>query len=127
MFMGANDILDTKIFYTSNESSDFFKGLSAAGVAKYKRIALVDLLLFIPTYTTLLYLFSKRFLPKRFVYASFVPGLFDIVETLAVLLFLSSVISEFPPWMGYITLLKWVSGYMIGIAIGANLYKKIRA
>lgn len=125
--MGANNILDTKIYYTAADSTSYFANLTAAQKENYKHIALVDLFLYVPAYTALLYLISKRFLPGKFVLFSFLPAVFDVTETGLIFLYLNDFISVFPGWTGVVTSLKWISSILLVIANCRQLYKKISA
>lgn len=124
MYMGANKILDTKLYYSQEDALALFSLLDTAGIENYKLIALIDLFVYIPAYTWLLLLLAKRFLPDKYWFRVFVPAAFDVVETSTIYLYLSGYIATFPAWTGYFTSLKWISGTVIVLAIGANIFKK---
>lgn len=124
MYLGANHILDTKLFYTQEEAMAYFTNLGSSGTENYKLIALLDLFVYIPAYTWLLWLLAKKFLPEKYWLAAFVPALFDVIETTVIYLFLNGFLKEFPAWNGYVTSIKWITGTLIALSIGANLFKK---
>ncbi len=124
MYLGASHILDTKLYYSHEEALAYFASLGSSGTENYKLIALVDLFVYIPAYTWLLLLFAKRFLPEKYLIFVFIPTVFDILETSVIYLFLSGYLKSFPVWTGYVTGVKWISGSLIVIAIGANIFRK---
>ncbi|MCC2678655.1 MAG: hypothetical protein K0R29_1231 [Pseudobdellovibrio sp.] len=124
MYLGANHILDTKVYYSHDEAMAYFNALGTTGTENYKLIALLDLFVYIPAYTWLLLLFAKRFLPEKYWMLVLIPTVFDILETSVIYLFLSGYLSNFPVWTGYVTSIKWISGAVIVLAIGANLFKR---
>lgn len=124
MYLGANHILDTKLYYSHEDALAYFNALGTDGTENYKLIALLDLFVYIPAYTWVLFLFAKRFMPEKYLILVFIPTVFDILETSVIYLFLSGYLKSFPVWTGYVTSVKWISGSLIVVAIGANLFRK---
>jgi len=124
MYLGANQILDTKLYYSHEEALGYFSALTSAQTENYKLIALLDLFVYIPAYTWLLFLVGRRFLPDKYLLLIFIPTVFDIVETSVIYLFISGILSGFPSWTGYVTSIKWISGAAIVLAIGANFLNR---
>lgn len=124
MYMGANKILDTKLYYSQEDAITYFNLLDTSAIENYRLIALLDLFVYIPAYTWLLLLLAKRFLPDKYWFRMFIPAAFDVVETSVIYLYLSGNLATFPVWTGYVTSAKWISGTLIVVAIGANFFKK---
>jgi hypothetical protein len=125
--MGGGNILDTRLFYTGQEANDFFKNLSPSEELSYRYIALIDLMLYIPCYTLILFQFASRAgITGNKVFVSFIPAFFDVVETLTIFLYLNARMQAFPSWVGFFTCTKWLSVFAVVIYIGANLMKNPR-
>ena len=108
------DALDTRLFYTAEESMSYLQNLDLEKATRYLVHEVIDLFLFLTCYTALSFLIMKRLYPnvKYLPMLALVPGFFDTIETSSIILYLMKNSSEFPSWMGYVTCLKWTSGLL---------------
>jgi hypothetical protein len=122
------DALDTRLFYTAEESMFYLQSLELEKATRYLVHEIIDLLLFLTCYSALSYLIMKRLYPnvKYLPMLALVPGFFDTIETSSIILYLMKNLSEFPSWMGYVTCLKWTSGLLIATAMGASSCLRMR-
>ncbi len=114
---GPEDSLDAKLYYSGNEASLFFSSLSEAAVQKYKNQEVLDLF-FIFFYTTIFYRLLRLRKPERAFLLCLIPGILDYSETLSILYYLLNAQSPIPlNWLGYVTFLKWFSGFLLSLYI----------
>lgn len=125
---GTFNSLDARFFYSAEEAWTFLNGLSHSQVNVYFRNELIDLLL-IGSYTYLFFLLAQRLFPsERLRWYTLVPGLFDLLETLAVIYLLT-----YPPgafhlgWLGIATLLKWSTGGVIVLMLLYGYWRQQRS
>jgi hypothetical protein len=121
--MGLHDILDSRLYYSAEEASLFFRSLSPSQMDRYFKHELLDLL-FLTSYTLLDITLLARLFPEqpRLRYLGLVPGFFDALETLGILAVLTGApISRIVPWLGIATCLKWITGAGIALMILVRL------
>lgn len=109
------ETLDAKLYYSSQEMVDLFARLTPAQTEAYRITAYVDLI-FIFVYTLLL-----ATLMPRYRWAAALPGCFDLFETVSILGYLSGG-NATVPWLGTVTLLKWVAGFGLTAYVGVGLW-----
>jgi hypothetical protein len=109
--MDLGDTLDLQIYYSASQASQYILGLSSEKMNIYFRHELLDLL-FLSAYTALFYFgIALSFPSKNFLkWSALMPGLFDLLETLGILIALRIGPQYFiVSWLGIATLLKWVT------------------
>lgn len=124
----AQQILDVRFYYTEIEFQKFFQTLSSKENFRYKLVAFFDLG-FLISYTILFYLSLKRLTYKKplIKFFAIVPGLFDFIETSSILAVLTEVVSvKNLSWIGYFTLLKWISIVLILTLILLGAYFRFK-
>lgn len=111
--------LDAMLYYTDEQAQLFFASLTSKQWQAYQIHELIDLFLFLPIYTWLAFLFMRRLFPYNTYLLSlaFIPGVFDLIETTTILLYLMKLIQHFPNSMGYITFYKWLDGALLLAAL----------
>ena len=80
---------------------------------------LIDLFVFLTSYSALFFLLAKRFYDKK-ASLFLLPGFFDVVETSAIVLHLTGTLAAFPPWIGYFTAAKWTGVFVVTAMILAK-------
>lgn len=125
---GTLDSLDSKFFYTSDEAAEFLTSLSAQQLKVYFWTEYVDLI-FIVGYSLWFFKRSQALFPQngKLQIAAFVPGIFDAIETVTILILLSMPVFVYVPnWLGFVTALKWVTGTFVAVCL-INGYRKSRS
>lgn len=117
---GPVETLDTKFYYSGAKAYDLFQHMTTADIYAYRLNEYFDLLLLI-SYTAALFVGLKKVLPSnsKIPLIALLPGLSDLIETIAILYALySSGEQNYFEWLGFITLFKWASGaFAIGLMI----------
>lgn len=125
--IGSQDTLDARFYYTGAEAAKYIKSLSEKDNYRYLVTELFDLS-FIITYTGIFYLSLKRifFNNKKIKYLALLPAAFDLVETKTIIECLSTGanINNQYYWLGYVTLLKWLT---LGLLMSLFLIKLFKA
>lgn len=126
MFIGPGGALDTRLFYTAAEAQEFFAQLLPLEVFNYFRTECIDLVFYIPVYSCILWIALKRLYPhKSWHKYSVAVAIFDVYETLNILLFLS-LEKPLPSYLGFVTCAKWISTAVFLALISRGLYGKLR-
>lgn len=117
--LGVSESLDARLYYTFNEGFQFLKSLNSNLSFKYLIIEILDLGL-ICIYSGLFKRGVRNFIfhqyPKLLI--ALIPGLFDGIETLSVILLLNGIFSySVLNWLGIVTFLKWTSGFILFLMI----------
>lgn len=115
----GNDILDMRIYYTSEDAAKYLLNLSLEKANLYFDHELFDLL-FLTSYSALFFFSFEGLFPhaSSLKWITVLPGLFDLFETTGILVALS-----FGPksltmcWLGIFTLLKWLSGLVVVLVL----------
>ena len=105
-------ILDTRLFYSSNEAIQYFAQMTMLHSKLYLHHELLDLV-YLCVYSILFFnLFEILFpLNKKLLFLAFLPGVFDLLETSSILYVLrGGSVSRVSAWLGTSTLLKWITG-----------------
>lgn len=112
--VGLPDILDARLFYTSEEAMKYLTSLSSESLSSYIKIAQLDLI-FIFVYSLLLFVSLKKVISTKWVgLLAAVPGILDLIETCNILTYLKNPTSYVVfGWLGYITCAKWMSGAIV--------------
>lgn len=118
IFLGVGETLDKKIYYSGVEANALLNAFSEERKNKYFYNQILDLLL-ITTYSAIFYVnFKKVIQSKSIALLSLVPGLFDLIETSAIILILKNPnYVSILEWLGCITFLKWTTGFVVFFAL----------
>lgn len=124
--IGSQDTLDARFYYTGAEASKYINSLAEKDVYRYLVTEIFDLC-FIVIYTGIFYLSLKRifFKNEKIKYLALIPAAFDLIETKTIIEWLSSDININKQyyWLGYATLLKWLT---LGLLMSLFLIKFIK-
>lgn len=123
LLLGSNTSLDAKLYYTGDQARALLAGLDSAGVERYFINELLDLLLIL-SYSTLLFVGFKKVFPGRRIVCclAFVPGFFDLIETLSLLYILGfGGATSHLDWLGTVTFLKWATGAVALVVLAFSL------
>jgi len=132
LIVGTLNSLDVRFYYTAQQADDFLRSLSPLESQRYLRTELLDLI-FLSSYSVLLAFSMRRLYPSKIFLAwyAIIPGVFDLAETMTIILLLAKWISYPPPWLGLATCLKWTIGAsVIALVLGGpiiNTRKKFQA
>ena len=99
-------ILDSLFYYTTEYANLFFKNLNAVDRKKYLFHEIIDIFL-IFNYSLLIYYFSNVI--SKFNKIFLLPGFFDFIETITIILLLCNIIESAPIWLGLVTSFKWLT------------------
>jgi len=113
--MTMRELLDARFYYSATEASGFFAALSPAKAHLYLKHQLLDLL-FLSSYSVLSFSVVEVLFPKslRMKIFAIVPGVFDLIETGSIIaILLGAPTTIFAGWLGFATLLKWVTGCLL--------------
>lgn len=110
--LGVRGSLDMRPYYSFQEASNYFNHLSVEMSYAYLIKEFLDLGL-IALYSGLFKRGVRKFIfpnpPKLFIFL--IPGFFDLIETVSIILILKNLISHsILGILGVISLLKWTSG-----------------
>lgn len=106
-------ILDSRFYYSPDTAIDFIQGLSDDESRRYLISEILDLFFILAYSNTLVFFFKKFGLSKG---AALVPGVLDFLETVLIVLCLSGYLSPARvPFLGLLTLLKWISVILLGV------------
>ncbi len=98
--------LDTRLFYSASEAKSYLLSLSSVQRSNYFLNELIDLNLIL-SYTGLMIIVGTRL--KIWTALFYMTGLFDLIETLGIILYLKDLVSiEFIKYFGTVTFLKWL-------------------
>lgn len=127
-FLGPQGKLDGRLFYTGAEANDFLNGLSLVDRGFYLYGELVDLW-FLTNYSWLLFLGFRYFLSSgsRLIFLALVPGLLDLLETTAILVFLIKGQAKISlAVLSLISLFKWIMALGALSFLGISFINKLR-
>ncbi|OFZ30120.1 MAG: hypothetical protein A2622_09730 [Bdellovibrionales bacterium RIFCSPHIGHO2_01_FULL_40_29] len=117
------EILDVQLYYTGAAARNFLKALNENDLRLYKTIATLDLI-FLSTYTWGVFFFTKKYFAKIPIILTLLPGIFDLIETTAILYALKTTVQQnYFDWLGLITCGKWVASGVL-IATLASIFIK---
>jgi hypothetical protein len=125
--MHFSDSLDLRIFYTETNATIYLSSLTPERSALYFRHELLDLL-FLILYTALSVFGLEAAFPTRLhlKWLGLVPGSFDFIETIGILVSLKIGLKSYIlSWLGIVTFLKWSSGLAIIFLIFYGLVSKV--
>lgn len=120
--LGPDNVLDTELFFTASEADTFIRGLGIQNMRAYFVNEIVDLL-FLVTYSVLFFLLARRYYFRK-TWLTFIPGIFDLIETTTIILLLQNKSYASPIWLGYVTCLKWTTGSIAVTAIVAGFIRQ---
>ncbi len=127
-WVGPQESLDARLYYTGDQARDWIQSLDSVEKKSYFFKEILDLL-FICLYSSLFFQWASR-LFKSSTYLSwvgFIPGSFDLIETTAIVFILKQGDSfEILDGLGYITFLKWSSGFVVVLVLGFQKLKVLR-
>lgn len=114
VLFGHHDLLDARFYYSGEYAQIFFSLLSPDQNRAYLRTGILDLV-FIHFYSSLVwYQFTKLQASPKFRKLSLTPSLFDLFETVSILLILlTGVIPTNLDWLGLLTATKWISALFV--------------
>lgn len=112
---GAEEILDTKLFYTAAQAESFLRSLEPSQWQAYLLNQVLDLG-FLSSYSFLFFFLARKYDFKK-TWLAFVPGVFDLIETTTIIFLLLNKSWSPPVWLGAATCLKWVTGGIVLISI----------
>lgn len=125
LIFGPPKTLDAKLYYSGEQARALFASMSEADVHAYQWNEIFDLVL-IAAYSAGSVIILRRLFPrKRFaVPLALLAGSFDLVETSTILMALQDpgAQSSFD-WLGICTLLKWICGGSIWLAIACGYFR----
>lgn len=119
---GADRVLDTELFYTAAQAQSFFQSLEPLESQTYLLHETLDLV-FLSSYGALFFLMARKFELRGYLLA-FVPGVFDLIETVTIIFLLLNRIWSPPFWLGYVTCLKWATGGIVLFSLLAGFAKR---
>lgn len=126
LWLGPPHSLDVKLYYSGDEARALFAALTEADLKAYLTQELFDLGL-IASYTTALFIGLSRTRPKK-TWAkplAFLPGFFDLVETLTSIGILRFGLPiTWLDHLGLFTFVKWSGG---ALAASALFWPKLKA
>ena len=121
---GPGDTLDQHFYYTGAKAREIFDAMGPAGAAKYLRTEWLDLV-FIATYSTALDRACGK-LPGFRLHrgVAFLPGFFDILETMTIIAYISGApVSGWFDYLGIITALKWTTGGIVMLFLALTFFR----
>jgi hypothetical protein len=111
MTQGLTETLDQKLYYSGDDARALWLSFSNWHLQTYFANEIADLFL-IASYSSLFYITLRKVSKSpEYLLVALIPGFFDLIETLSVMLIL-----KFPEygqilnWLGTVTLFKWNSG-----------------
>lgn len=128
-YLGVDKSLDARFYYDYIEASAYMSQLSVELSYKYLIKEFFDLGL-ICLYSALFKRGVRHFLFSSFplLFISLIPGFFDLIETISVILILKQIVSyDVLNYLGLVTLLKWSSGTILfGLILVSWFKQKVR-
>ncbi len=120
--MGPASTLDARFFYTSADAAEYLASIGAFGRATYLKVETLDFGL-IAIYTLFLVrVFAASWRGLRNRWFAFVPGFFDLIETVTIFYLLKSGTLTPPAYLGYATAAKWLSvTFTLIVGVGSSL------
>lgn len=116
MTIGPRDALDIRLYYTGEQARALLASFDEAQIHRYFVNECIDLA-FIMTYSALLFVCMQKYW-RRYRVLAFLPGFFDLIETVSILIALSTPGQhDFFDWLGVATFLKWTTGAALVVAI----------
>jgi len=107
--------LDTRFYYSLGEGMKFLNGLSLTEIQNYLITEIADLF-FIINYTGLMFIIGRKM--KIYFLLAFLPGIFDLIETTSIILFLTGSFSSSQiNGLGVVTLLKWLCAALFNLLL----------
>ena len=115
-WLGPSDSLDAHFYYTSEYAQIFLTQQSAEEANAYFINELIDLS-FLATYSALFFLLFRRYGGSKRSWLAFIPGIFDLIETVTILSLLRGWATVVPWWLGFATALKWVTATLAIVGV----------